>query len=459
MQKNEQNIQVEAKQPSATITQQQEILNVAESYIAAGFALVPIPYGEKGPIHCGWNMRPNTITARDQIERLKGKNIGLAHAYSGTCAIDIDDYIKAEEYLQQRGIDLTALMTADDAVQIQSGRENRAKLLYRNNEILPTFKIGDPATIIEFRCGTANGLTVQDVLPPSIHPDTGKPYVWIGDPHNIPSVPNKILTLWQNQTSTKNSISPASTKKTHRSNGNTHRRNITSMVVSPEIPEIKNIANKRQVRMLFATESVQKRLLDYLGFTDYDTLFQNGCASVRSPVPPYDEHKSGGLILALNGDVLFHDFSGECGSRHVPLQVLHARLVAGRYVNLTPTEKDSKSYGEVTLAVWATRLLIDAGVVEAAKVALPPCPQGTRPAVRKYYAGVKLLFRVRWAYKEHYGNPVPMGRKFMADWCGLTEQQARDAITDLLCAGVIHTADEHGRTHLFAPGPGYNSNT
>lgn len=53
-------------------------------------------------------------------------------------------------------------------------------------------------TVLEFRCGTRDGLTVQDVLPPSIHPDTGLPYRWGGKGHwrAIPEIPPALLEVW-----------------------------------------------------------------------------------------------------------------------------------------------------------------------------------------------------------------------------------------------------------------------
>ena len=36
----------------------------------------------------------------------------------------------------------------------------------------------------------------QDVLPPSIHPDTNKPYFWVGDYKNIPELPLELLNIW-----------------------------------------------------------------------------------------------------------------------------------------------------------------------------------------------------------------------------------------------------------------------
>jgi hypothetical protein len=43
---------------------------------------------------------------------------------------------------------------------------------------------------------TSEGLSVQDVLPPSIHPDTGKPYEWRGDYNNLVELPELIKTWW-----------------------------------------------------------------------------------------------------------------------------------------------------------------------------------------------------------------------------------------------------------------------
>ena len=60
-----------------------------DPYIRAGWALVPIPPQTKGPILSGWNKRENCITNPEQVPI--GHGVGLAHAYSGTCSIDIDD--------------------------------------------------------------------------------------------------------------------------------------------------------------------------------------------------------------------------------------------------------------------------------------------------------------------------------------------------------------------------------
>jgi hypothetical protein len=169
-----------------------------QAYIDHGWSLVPIPPSSKAPKAHGWNQRAGGLKSSADLP--EGWGIGLAHAYSGTCALDIDSLDNATAMLAEHGIDLHALLDASDAVQIVSGREGRAKLLYRLSEPLPSKKIAvGKTTIFELRCATSNGLTVQDVCPPSQHPQTGNPYRWAGHGHwtRLPVIPQALLDLWQ----------------------------------------------------------------------------------------------------------------------------------------------------------------------------------------------------------------------------------------------------------------------
>ena len=51
---------------------------------------------------------------------------------------------------------------------------------------------------LELRCANSPAQSQQDVLPQSIHPDTGKPYQWggAGDWRNLPELPDDLLTVW-----------------------------------------------------------------------------------------------------------------------------------------------------------------------------------------------------------------------------------------------------------------------
>jgi hypothetical protein len=165
-----------------------------DAYIRHGWSLVPIPAGTKGPRTPAWNLKENAL--RSQTDLPAGYGIGLAHAYSGTMALDIDNWNATVKH----GIDLAALYAAPDAVIVDSSRPGHGKLLYAMPFALPSKKISvDGVTAFELRCATASGLTVQDVLPPSIHPDTGQPYRWAGSGHwtRLPLIPESLLSLWQ----------------------------------------------------------------------------------------------------------------------------------------------------------------------------------------------------------------------------------------------------------------------
>ena len=178
----------------------------AHGLLQMGMSLVPIPRGEKGPKTKDWNLRHNCITDASRIGHLSGLNIGLAHAYctpSPTCALDIDHYPHAKAWLASQDIDLDSLWSAQDAVVIMSGKKNSMKLLYRlPTDISPLESkkiVGhDRASALEFRCATKEGKTVQDVLPPSIHPD-GHQYCWMGkgNPAHTPEIPSPLLQVWQ----------------------------------------------------------------------------------------------------------------------------------------------------------------------------------------------------------------------------------------------------------------------
>jgi len=170
-----------------------------DAYIRHGWSLVPIPANTKGPRTPGWNLRENALKAQGDLP--PGYGIGLAHAYSGTMALDIDNWTVTTSLLAEHGLDLDALYAAPDAVVINSGKPGHGKLLYSMpfGAALPSKKIMHGGiTAYELRCATVSGLTVQDVLPPSIHPETLQPYHWAGHGHwtRLPVIPQGLLDLW-----------------------------------------------------------------------------------------------------------------------------------------------------------------------------------------------------------------------------------------------------------------------
>jgi hypothetical protein len=156
-------------------------------YVNHGWKLCRIEPGTKGPRSHNWNELFCAVVDPDAAAVLPGA--GLMHAYSGTCALDIDDLEKTREFFKEHGLTLKGI----EPVQIDSGRPNRSKYLFKLDTPLPTKSWG----CFELRCGTNGGKTAQDVLPPSIHPVTNEPYKWIGDWQHLPALPENLLNFWK----------------------------------------------------------------------------------------------------------------------------------------------------------------------------------------------------------------------------------------------------------------------
>lgn len=168
-----------------------------QEYVAHGWYLCPIKAGEKGPRSKGWNEKESAITDAETAGRLRAA--GLCHAYSGTCAFDIDDLTRAIAIVPE----VVDWFLDPNMVRIDSGRPNRAKFLFALSEPLPSKTFANGA--FELRCGTTAGRTAQDVLPPSPHP-SGTTYKWVGDWRNLPPLPDVLRALWLSELSGNNAV-------------------------------------------------------------------------------------------------------------------------------------------------------------------------------------------------------------------------------------------------------------
>src|SRR5688572_26253081 len=117
-------------------------------YVDHGWKLCRIEAGTKKARGRGWNQEHNAIS--DPARAATLKSAGLCHAWSKTCSLDVDRLDESREYLRQRGIDLDNLLAAPNAVQIVSGKPNRAKLLYSLTQPLASKTFADGA--FELRC-------------------------------------------------------------------------------------------------------------------------------------------------------------------------------------------------------------------------------------------------------------------------------------------------------------------
>jgi len=152
--------------------------------------------GEKKPYPDNWQNLPLLL---DEVD---STNIGLilGPKGNGVCAIDFDG-TTAWTWATEHDINISKL----NSIAWTSGKTDRCQMAFSVPEelwdVLKTKKITTkPASYVgakdqegfEFRW--AGG---QSVLPPSIHPDTKKPYEWLIDASNdLQTIPDCILIAW-----------------------------------------------------------------------------------------------------------------------------------------------------------------------------------------------------------------------------------------------------------------------
>ncbi|MDB9514796.1 bifunctional DNA primase/polymerase [Kamptonema animale CS-326] len=173
------------------------------AHIPANWELVPVR--GKAPYKKEWTkLNFDHSSILEEIEKDKATGWGLKLGSTGFLAIDIDGQ-SARDLLQSLAPE-GDLKILNETVAWTSGKLGRGQYLFQvreadrsritNRKILTgqTDENGK-AEALEFRW-----LGTQSVLPPSIHPETGKPYRWLKNPTHSPvaKAPEWLVALNEN---------------------------------------------------------------------------------------------------------------------------------------------------------------------------------------------------------------------------------------------------------------------
>ena len=182
------------------------IEDYARRYIERfNLALVPIDPGRKFPSANDWgnNVLTDPSIASDYYGNHTDWNMGMALGPSRMCSLDIDCLESFLILFEQFGVDVEAELANVPTIQ-GSAKGKRVTFRVPDGVSLPYAKLNwptkaDPSkkyTVFELRAAT-DGRQRQDVLPPSIHPDTKEPYRWLVQPRdNWPEPPAWLLAIW-----------------------------------------------------------------------------------------------------------------------------------------------------------------------------------------------------------------------------------------------------------------------
>ncbi len=167
-----------------------------------GLALVPIPAGTKAPRTADWNKPGNYHTDPDRAKKFWEQNprygMGAVLGPSKIVTWDVDHPEYTQLLFAELGLDYQALTEGVPRIQGNPARDKfvfraPAEPLSRHALAWPKKADGEkPTTVFELRAGD-----VQDVLPPSIHPDQKAPYQWLVAPSDgFPALPELLLRMW-----------------------------------------------------------------------------------------------------------------------------------------------------------------------------------------------------------------------------------------------------------------------
>jgi len=203
-----------------------------------GMHLVPIEPSRKFPRSSDWgnNTISDPVAAEQFWDKHPDWNMGVALGPSRICSLDIDCDASFAHICDEYGIDPSSL----EAYPVIQGRSKGRRVTFRvpADTDLGYHKLDWPSrndptgdkhkaalaaaaaakgagdterelriravaqrwaryTVFELRSG-CDGKQRQDVLPPSIHPDTGQPYRWLVQPTDQwPEPPHWLLAMWR----------------------------------------------------------------------------------------------------------------------------------------------------------------------------------------------------------------------------------------------------------------------
>lgn len=171
-----------------------------------GMHVIPLQARSKLPVQNDWgnNTLSNAAEAEAYFQQHPDYNIGVALGPSRLCSLDIDCMESFRHICDCFGIELDDLIASTPTIQ---GASKGLRVMFRVPAAvaLPYCKLNwkrqdDPSksfTVFELRAACDDKQRF-DVLPPSIHPDTGNPYVWLTQPRDEwPEPPRWMLAMWQ----------------------------------------------------------------------------------------------------------------------------------------------------------------------------------------------------------------------------------------------------------------------
>jgi hypothetical protein len=145
-----------------------QLIEYAENLIEKGLQVTPVI--DKRPMLKDWvNIGDEVLSEKTTWQKANGIGLVMGKT-SGVVCLDID-ILDSTERLKEIRIELEAMLPPIYCGLLGNPKKPTARLFKYNGERSEKFKYIDAELLADGN---------QKVIPPSIHPDTGKPYTWVG---------------------------------------------------------------------------------------------------------------------------------------------------------------------------------------------------------------------------------------------------------------------------------------
>jgi hypothetical protein len=192
------------------------------------------------------------------------------------------------------------------------------------------------------------------------------------------------------------------------------------------------VQGRLNITALNRDEDLARNVLPLFGQTDLDTP-----ATCCLP-----GHSRSGWVTRAKDQrfVYICDCQGDTGYRS--LTETYASIVSGRAAPPSPgkTGKREKLHRETAHFLWTRRLLSEVGAVLPDQVALLPLPTNADNNTAVVYDGLRLFLGLRAG--TDLPEKFPFTRRFVADWCGLSMDAAREGLEGIRKAHIIEKVSE-----------------
>ena len=285
------------------------------------------------------------------------------------------------------------------------------------------------------------------VAPPSIHPDTGKPYRWERSNKENPLAPGNVAELKPFHVENINKF----TEKYKKNRNTSSQAKVRKKETTPprKKPPVKAGENwKEQAGDPEVAESLMETIIE-LSERKNQSVKVGKC--FKSPLPDHSRKDHAGVALYKPDQdqaegtpyyrlKIFHDSTAR---ETMSLAEVYASVVSGKMQDFRKGSQKNNGSRTGTVRIWWLRLLNEAGLKETPTRHAPELPEDTKDSIKKVYESFRYLLELRTLH-DSAQEGTPFSWRFAEAWTGLGRGTVQRAVKWLMERDYIVLKEKRG---------------